>query len=310
VHPVKSQSRRDAEFLPANPDPVDVTHELDEDDAQIHRELFGTSQSQDSPQHPLPKNHILDTTGSTETHADTDQSPVTISSTNAIADSPKPITEGEINRGGTPEIDVGPVQHDANAWTAPSFLRPSSIVKTVTRSSCSADLAPHALGESKAANANQSLKAFLRRDGSFNSSRSPRVDQNQDPAAPCMPLEPKKPAQAQIKDLLPSVIASLQSRPNKRRKDVSSDQDSIMESRTKKRRVEQAGNGSAVQKMAHVQSSALIAPKNERRKLKGFYANLNGIEMDKKNVLPVVTWPLLANILLDVSRDRDMEIQL
>jgi hypothetical protein len=309
VHPVKSQTQRDVGFLSANhPDPMDVTHELDEDDAQIHHQLFGTSQSQaSSQQRPHAQKYAHDSTGSTETHADTDQSRlVIISPADAVPDNPQPITEGEITHDGTPEIGVGMVQHDANAWSAPSFLRPSSSATTVTKSEHSKlpfDLPLHALGKSKAANANSTsrlLKASLGRDGSFNCNRSPRVDQNQDPGAPCVPVQPKKPAQAQKKAPLPSALTSLQPRPNKRRKDTSLDADSIELSRphTKKRRVEQAAD------------AALIGTKNERRKLKGFHANLNRIELDKKSMLPVVTWPLLTNILLDVGRDRGMEIQL
>jgi hypothetical protein len=288
--PVEFQIRRDAVPLSANHETtMDVTQELDEDDAQIHHELFGSSyisQSQGSLQREYVPGPQAD-----PDHSRLPKSPIAV-----ITDNTQPTPEGDAGTG------VGVVQHDAKAWSAPSFLRPSSSVNTKTsRTPPSSTDVP--LGKSNAANTNSTdrrLKASLSREASLSRNRP---DQNQDPAEPCMPRQPKIPTQAPKKTPLAPGLTLLQSRPNKRRKDVASDTE-LSRPHAKKRRVELIASttDTSAGKIAHIKPPVLI--NGENGKLKGFTAKLDGIMLDEQSQ-PLISWWKLKDILLKTGRDRD-----
>jgi len=262
---------------------IDVAEELDEDDAQIDRELFGpsyVSQSQDGILGPANIDYL--------------------SPKSPTAASTEKVQTTTLN--GTPGMGVGVVQHDANAWSAPSFLRPSSTANAITNlnaSRSSTDTRPHALRKS---GAHRRLKGSPSLEASFSRSRAPHVDQNKDPAAPRLPQQPKKLAQAQ--KTTPGLTLS-QSRPNKRSKDVSLDMDSISRPYAKKRRVEVMNDGKTTQKM-HTRPSVPIVTEDKGRLNSG---NLDRIVLAEEPV-PLMSWLVLKDILLKTGRDRDKAIRL
>ncbi|KAF8224955.1 hypothetical protein L208DRAFT_1409210 [Tricholoma matsutake] len=305
--PVVSQVQYDAVL---NHMAIAVTQKCDEDDAQIHRELFGpsyVSQSRDSSQRHPPGEYIPDPPTSDQARADPNYSQLpSRSPTGAIAaDNTQLTLVGDTIFNRTPETGISVVQHDANAWSAPSFLRQSSSTNTKTSrsTSSSTDALPPALGKSKAANTNSAergLRASLSRKASLTRNRLPRVDQNQDPTAPSVPLHPKKLAQAQKTPLAPSLTSS-QSRPNKRRKDITSDTESMPElsrPHAKKRKVERT----AQMKVGKVGQTT--AENGEGEKLNGFSANLDGIVLAEQR-LPLIDWWRLRDIMLNTARDRE-----
>ena len=289
---------------------IDVTQDLDEDYAQIRRELSSpsySSQPRNSPQqHSPPEECPLSPARGIGVHAGADYSQSVLnSSTAVIADSRRSTPNGTLGAG------VSMVQHDADAWSAPSFLRPSSSnnIRTHRSTPSFIDTAPQKMGKLKTANRKPTdwrLKASFNREASFPRSRPPRVDQNQAPGAPGVSQQP---TQAQKKTSLASVLTSLQSRPNKRTKDMISDTDGAPESscpREKKRRVERTEsiNNAQTRKIAHVKPSVL----NNGRgvKLKGYTVDLGGFVLDEVSQ-PLVSWLSVKDILLKTSRDRDEE---
>jgi hypothetical protein len=314
-----AEAQHDTE--PKNPEHddmmVDVTQVLDEDDAQIHHELSGPSYVSQSrnfrQQHSPPGEYVRDPAGGIEAHVDTDHSKSPLKSPGVvITDNTRPTPEGDATLNEMPGTGIGVVQHDAAAWSAPSFLRASSSTNTRTGAP------PHALGKSKAANTNstvQHLKVSLSREASFPRNRPPRVDQNQDPGVSCVPQQPNIIAHAQKKTPLAPVMTSLQSRPNKRSKDVNSDKDSFTESsgpHPKKRRVERTVpmNDAKAGKMALVKSSRNSA-KRHWGKLKGYTVILDELVLEKESkAQPLVSWCDVKDILLKTWQDRDEETQL
>ena len=287
---------------------MEVIQDLDEDDAQIHYKLSGSSYSsppRNSPQqHSPPREYVHAPSGGIGAHADADHSQSMLNSRSSTAFIRRSTPKGDVILNRTTGTSVGVVQHDGDAWSAPSFLRPSSSnnIRThrSTPSSISAD--PHMLGKLKTAKRNpidRRLKSSLIREAPLPRSR-PQVDQNQAPGEAYVARQPKIPTQAQKKTPLAPVLTSLQSRPNKRSKDVISDADSTTElsrSHAKKRRLERTAS-----KIAGVKPSVL----NDGRgmKLKGYRMELSGFVLDEISQ-PLVSWLRVKDILLKTSRDRE-----
>ena len=209
---------------------------------------------------------------------------------------------------------VSIVQHDADAWSAPSFLRskpPSSTNTKTTKSTSSTNALPHALGQSNAANMNstdQRLKTSLSREGSISRHRHPPADQNQDPTAPRAPQEQSKKLALMAKETPPALASTTsQSRLNKRRNDTTSDTaDLSLHAKRRRVGVEQTAtiNDTRAEKKIGYVIPSLKAVEHGGRKLNGYTPNLSKIVLGDQPQ-PLVSWWYLRDILLKTSRDRN-----
>ena len=273
---------------------IDVILRLDEDDAQIHHELSNSRCS--SQGLDFPWRH---SSGAPGAEGDT-RMPKTFVADKRLED------DDSLTRATGMIVNI--VQHDADAWSAPSFLRhPSNTNTTTTKSaSSSTNALPHALGQSNAANmkTDRRLKRSISQESSISRHRhlKPPADQNRDPTAPRAPRQrPKK--LEQVAKETPLALASSTSQLNKRRKDTTSDS-ADPSPHAKKRRVgveQKATINDPRAEKGHVTS--LKAVEHGGRKLSGYTPNLSRIVLGDQPQ-PLVSWWHLRDILLKTKRDR------